>query len=102
MQTELPITEIALFIVGAVFTFIGFLLRQKDEKQEEQIKLLFSKHDEDAARLEELRLEIAKHHYIRSELDAKFDKLENSIVEGLDKLGAKFDKLGERLMKDSQ
>jgi hypothetical protein len=102
MQTELPITEIALFIVGAVFTFIGFLLRQKDEKQEEQIKLLFSKHDEDAAGLEKLRLEIAKHHYIRPELDAKFDKLENSIVDGLDKLGMKFDKLGERLMKDSQ
>jgi hypothetical protein len=101
MQTELPITEIVLFIVGAVFTLISFLLRQRDEKQEEQIKLLFTKHDDDAAKLEKLELEIAKQHYIRPELDAKFDKLEGSIVDGLDKLGMKFDRLGERLMKNS-
>ena len=101
MQTELPITEIVLFIVGAVFTLISFLLRQRDEKQEEQIKLLFAKHDDDAAKLEKLELEIAKQHYIRPELDAKFDKLEGSIVDGLDKLGMKFDRLGERLMKNS-
>jgi hypothetical protein len=100
MQVELPVTELMLSLVGAVFTLVSFLLREKDKKQEEQIKLLFVKHDEDAAKLERLELEIAKHHYIRPELDAKFDKLEGSIVEGLDKLGVKFDKLSERLMHD--
>ena len=37
-------------IIGGVFTVLWFLLRQKDANQAKQIDLLFSKHDEDAAK----------------------------------------------------
>ena len=101
MQGDLlPIIDIALFVIGGIFVVLWFLLRQKDAQQEERIKLLFEKHDADAARLDDFKLEIAQKHYIRPELDARFDKLETSIRSGMNDLGSKFDRLSEVLIKD--
>jgi hypothetical protein len=77
---------------------IGWFLRQKDEAQAKQITMLWSKHDEDAKALADLKLEIAKEHYIKSELDARFTHLEVAFKAGFDHLGAKFDRLTDILV----
>jgi hypothetical protein len=99
MSDFLPITELGLSITGGIFTVLWWLLKQKDEKQESSIKILFEKHDEDARKLDELKLEIARQHYVKPELDAKFDRLELSIKDGMHELGDKFDKLATVLIK---
>lgn len=91
--------EIALTLLGAVFSVIGYLLRRKDEEQEQQIKLLFSKHDSNAQALQDLRVQIARDHYQKGELDVRFDKLEAAFRAGFSELGMKFDRLSEVLMK---
>lgn len=77
---------------------IGWFLRQKDEQQAKSIALLFQKHDDDAANLANLRLEIAKEHYLKHELDARFLSLEHTFKTGMSDLGAKFDRLSEVLV----
>ena len=81
---------------------LWWLLRNKDARQEDAIKLLFEKHDGDSLRLDNFQLEIAKQHYVKPELDAKFDKLENAIKESMDSLGKKFDRLSECLIKEAR
>jgi hypothetical protein len=76
---------------------IGWFLRSKDEFQGKQIALLFLKHDEDAKALQELRIQIASNHYVKQELDARFDKLEAAFTSGFKGLGEKFDRLAEKL-----
>ena len=85
-------------IIGGIFTVLWFLLRQKDANQAKQIDLLFSKHDEDVAKLDALKLEIAQKHYIKNELDAKFEKMEATFERGFRDLGGKFDRLSEVLI----
>ena len=99
MSEILPIAEVCLTIVGGVFTVLWWLLRQKDEKQEASIKILFEKHDEDSRRLDDLKLEIARQHYVKQELDVKFDRLDLSIKSGMHELGEKFDNLATVLIK---
>lgn len=74
-------------------------LKLKDASQAKQIDLLFLKHDEDAQKLQDLELKIAQRHYVKEELDMKFDKLEKAFTEGFKALGDKFDKLSDRLMR---
>lgn len=88
-----------LYIAGGLFCVLWFLLRQKDAAQAEQIKLLFAKHDQDAAELQALKLQIASQHYVKGELDQKFDKLETAFREGLETLGQKFDHLSAVLIE---
>src|SRR5574340_326512 len=94
------ITELALLAVTALFIVLWWLLRQKDATQARQIELLFTKHDDDAQRLTDLELKIAANHYIKPELDAKFERLESSIREGMRELGGKFDRLSEALIQE--
>lgn len=89
--------DLIMTAVGGVFSVLWWLLRQKDEAQQEQIRLLFRKHDDDAAALQELRVMIAQKHYERPELDAKFDRLDQTFREGFRDLGTKFDKLSDTL-----
>ena len=99
------VLEIALFVLGLVFSVIGWLLKSKDDSQANQIKLLFEKHDADAAALQDLRVQLAREHYQKNELDSRFDKLEAAFRAGFDDLGRKFDKLSDALMnhtKDKQ
>jgi hypothetical protein len=95
-------SEVLTTALTAVGSILWYLLRQKDEQQAEQIKLLFKKHDDDAKELETLKLQIAQQHYVKGELDAKFDKLEHAFRDGFATLGAKFDKLGETLIHHIQ
>lgn len=92
------ITELVMAAVGVVVAVIGYLLARKDAHQEKQIEALWEKHDQDAARLQDVELDIAKRHYVKDELDARFGQLDSSIRTGLDTLGAKFDKLTEALI----
>lgn len=97
---EYAAIQFGMGIFGAIAAVLWYLLRQKDAAQEKKIDLLFTKHDDDAQRLAELELKIAANHYIKPELDAKFDRLERSIREGMHELGGKFDRLSEALIQE--
>lgn len=94
----LELSPFALLALGAVFTVLWWLLRSKDAEQAEKIKLLFEKHDEDYAELQALKLQIASQHYVKGELDTKFDKLEVTFRDGFLALGTKFDTLSNALL----
>lgn len=96
--------EIGLAVLAIACGVIGYLLNRKDAAQASQIALLFTKHDEDVKRLQEVELDIARRHYVKDELDSRFDKLEVSIGNGLKELrdgikelGNKFDKLNSTM-----
>ena len=91
-----PITYAALttILIGVV----GWLLSNKDAKQQQEIAILFKKHDDDAAALAALRVEIAKEHYLKHELDDRFRSLEQAIKESSATLGKQFDNLAETLV----
>lgn len=90
-----------ILLPSVVLAVLGYLLKQRDEKQEDEIQRLFFLHDDDAKKLVSLQLEIAKNHYEKAELDPKFIRLELAISEGLHKvntdLGLKLDKLADIL-----
>ena len=80
-------------IITGVFSILWWLLRQKDAAQQRQIDevnkaimLLFEKHDGDAERLDNFKLEIAKMHYIKPELDGRFRAIEATMKEGFDRI----------------
>jgi hypothetical protein len=77
---------------------IGFFLRQKDEAQGKQITTLWAKHDEDAKALSELKERIAREHYMKHELDSRFERLENAFREGMTEVGSKIDHLTQVLV----
>lgn len=114
--------------VTGVFVVLWWLLRNKDEKQQQELhdfiqsietykeirKLetekkfdhlwtkqrddysqLLTKHEVDVRELAELRERIAREHYVKQELDNKFDKLERAFTGGFKDLGAKFDRLSD-------
>lgn len=78
---------------------IGFFLRQKDEAQGKQISALWLKHDEDAAALADLKERIAREHYVKAELDARFQRLEDAFRGGFNELGQKLDKLTDVMLQ---
>lgn len=94
--------ELILLALGGVGTVVWYLLRQKDEEQQAAIKLLFHKHDLDYEDLQALKLQIASQHYVKQELDSKFDKLETAFRDGFTSLGTKFDRLGDALVTHIQ
>ena len=91
-----PITAAGL--VSILIGVVGWLLASKDTKQQQEIAVLFKKHDDDAAALAALRVEIAKEHYLKHELDDRFRSLEQAIKESSATLGGKFDNLAETLV----
>jgi len=98
------IVQIVMVMAPVALGGIGYLLRQKDADQQRQLEelqrqkdALWEKHDEDAERLQELELKIASEHYVKRELDGKFDKLESAITGGLNSLGERFDKLANAM-----
>lgn len=91
-------------IMTMLIAALAYFLRQKDEKQgkdieqlsskiDQQVELLWQKHDADAQDLSELRLHIASQHYVKTELDNRFDKMELAFKHGFHELGDKLDKL---------
>ena len=79
---------------------VGWLLANKDAKQGGDIDLLFRKHDADVDALNSLRVEIAKEHYLKHELDSRFQSLEFAFKDGMKELGGKFDRLTEILVEN--
>ena len=77
---------------------IGWLLANKDSKQAHEIELLFQKHDKDAQDLADLRLLIAKEHYIKAELDERFKSLDSTFREGFRELNTQFSTLSAALL----
>lgn len=90
--------ELGLAGVMVMIGIIGFFLRQKDEAQGKQIAALWTKHDDDAKALAELKERIAREHYLKHELDARFESLERSFRDGMTSLGNKMDKLTDTLL----
>lgn len=93
-------------LVAGLLAIIAYFLRQRDdaqarqlEAQAHQIAVLFAKHDEDANKLQLLELKVASEHYVKPELDGKFDKLERTFSDGLKELGSKFDNLATVLVE---
>lgn len=91
-----PLTYAGLTAI--LIGLVGSLLSNKDAKQGQEIELLFKKHDEDAAALAALRIEIAKEHYLKHELDDRFRSLEQAIKESSATLGTQFDNLAKTLV----
>lgn len=112
---------VAVFAMGAVFGVIGWLLNHKDQQQEreiaeikktidgnsqerrESIKRLFELHQEDAKRLVDVEIHLAKNHYDKMELDARFGRLEDAVNKGFEGIHAAIKSLSVELRecKDS-
>lgn len=90
--------EAGFALVAGMIAIIGFFLRQKDEAQGKQISALWLKHDEDAKALADLKERIAREHYVKAELDARFQRLEDAFKDGFNELGNKIDRLSEVLL----
>lgn len=84
--------------LGGIVSVLWWLLKNKDAVQADQIKTLFDKHEEDAQRLQDLELNIAQRHYVKEELDSRFNKLEVAFIKGFDGLGIKIDRISEVLL----
>ena len=98
-MNEASIVEIALAVISAFFIVLWYLLQQKDVKQQKDIEMLWQKHDVDAKELENLKLQIASQHYVKTELDSKFDRMEETFRAGFKDLGTKVDSLTSALLK---
>lgn len=98
--------SVIMWLIGGVFSVLFGLLKFQNAQQSKQIDLLFDKHDADVQRLQDLELKIAQKHYVKEELDVKFDRLESAFMSGMKSLGDKFDQLSARLvehmMRDEQ
>lgn len=101
METGTIISILGILIVPA----FAYLLNKKDSAQEEKIKtqgeaikLLFKKHDDDAAALVLLQRQIDKEHYVKPELDARFQSLESTFREGFASLKSEFRELAQILI----
>lgn len=98
--------------ISIVVTIIGSLLAKKDAAQEKEIVALrtdhgkhiselWEMHNRDAQRLNDFEVRIAREHYVKQELDAKFDKLEIAFRDGFKDLGDKLDQIVRRLPNHS-
>ena len=95
----MDLKDLWALIIGGLVAVISWALKQKDEAQGRQITALWTKHDEDAKALAELKERIAREHYLKHELDSRFESLELSFREGMRDLGGKMDKLTETLIQ---
>lgn len=102
MELSTILSILGILIVPA----FAYLLNKKDASQEEKInahgdsiKLLFKKHDDDAAALVLLQRQIDKEHYIKPELDARFQSLETTFRQGFEGLRAEFKELTKVLLE---
>ena len=93
----MTVEAIIAIIAAAVVSALGWLLSAKDAAQERQISALWTKHDEDAAKLGELQRQVDKDYYVKRELDNRFDRLEMTFRTGIDKLSDQFANLANVL-----
>ena len=99
----------SLGVVG-VCTVLWWLIRQRDTTLNTEItdlecrrkadsEMLWQKHDDDVRRLQDVELDIARRHYVKEELDDRFDRIERSINNGMESLCVKMDRLSDALLK---
>lgn len=84
---------IGMFIMSGVFTVLWWLLRQKDEKQaqdiakiSELIKDLYMKHQEDERELYSLRIKIAENHPPKQEIEKMIADMKHHFDQRFDQL----------------
>lgn len=101
----MSLESIIPMLITGVFSVLWWLLKDRDAKQQKEldaqrqsIGLLFDKHDKDVSALEALKLQIASQHYVKGELDAKFDRLESAISIGFKGFGDQIEKLTNLLI----
>ena len=99
---EYLLVELIMAVLVAVFSVLWWLLRLKDYAQSKQIDTLVIKHDEDVERLNQLTREIDRNHYVKPELDIKFEQLTNSVNGAIDKLGLKVDRMTNALLSRNE
>ena len=90
---------IAPTVIGIIISIVGYLLAAKDSAQEKQISELWDKHNEDADRLNMLTSRVDREYYVKHELDMRFDKLEAAFARAAAEVGAKIDKLSDRILE---
>jgi hypothetical protein len=106
---------ILTIFIGIAFSIIGWLLANKDKKQGEELTAETTareKSDADIERnvellfkllhgldkeLSEFKLEIAKNHYPKHELDQRFAELNLSIKEGFGTLSSELKEMNKSL-----
>lgn len=102
--------DFILLGVAGVCTVLWFFVRQRWSKQEqdfaeykakqsEETRLLWEMHHKDAGKLIDLELHIAKEHYLRGELDQRFNQLDTTFREGFKEMTREFRTLSEVLIK---
>lgn len=96
--------EIGLMMFGVLFSIVGWLLKNKDDTQSKQIAnlenriaSLYQKYDQNTVAIQDLRLQIAREHYQKAELDDRFTELKVTIKDGLRDMADRFDKLAEAM-----
>ena len=94
----MDIKDMAAAGIAMLLGVVGWFLRSKDEAQAKQISALWEKHDEDVRSLQELRERIAREHYVKAELDMRFQRLEDAFRDGFRDMGDKLDKISSLLL----
>ena len=92
------LTTVTLFILSILFAVIGWLLSNKILAIQKELELLWAQHHEDVSDLTNFKIEVAKEHYPKRELDDKFRVISEAISSGFSSLGGKFDTLASALM----
>ena len=90
--------DFLMYLLNGLLVVVWYLLRQKDESQQQAIDLLFKKHDEGKKELSDLKLHIAEAHYGKDELDRKLEKIEQTFRDGFADIGRKIDVLSKTLI----
>jgi hypothetical protein len=110
--------ELGLLLIGGIFSVLWYLLKQKDAKQQEEIKLnkasadakikelqvdadakikdLQDKHQEDATKLTTLELHIAKNHFEKGDVTAMFASFKSYLDEKFKELRESVDAIDDR------
>lgn len=91
--------SVIMWLIGGLFSVLWGFLKLQNAQQADQIRILFKKHDDSVKEIRGLELKIAQEHYVKGELDTKFDKLERAFSDGFKELGSKFDKLSNQLLR---
>lgn len=88
---------LAIFALGLIFSVIGWLITDKVKGLQETNRVLFTKLDAANKSIADFRIEIAKEHYPKPELDFRFSQIDLSIRNGFHEMANKFDDLAKAL-----
>ena len=120
MSGDFPLAELGVLVLGGIGTVVWWLLKDKDAKQSKEMdvmkaeykqitanlevkidrenKILWDKHDEDAAALRKLERQLDTEHYPKREIDPKFAELNNTMKSGFAELGSQVAVLSQTLL----